>query len=97
MINIGKAIKKTIEVIWKPQCTHDIPPVYLLYFPVVLNNHSVLNGIPQCTEHVPVYCTPPVYCTDIMHGVYILPEDSSRILSDFSFSTYLGFLFLISQ
>ena len=31
-------------------------------------NPSALNDIPQCTEHRPVYCTPPVYCTDIMKG-----------------------------
>ena len=28
----------------------------------VLNTPGVLNDIPQCTEH------PPVYCTDIMQG-----------------------------
>ena len=35
-------------------CTHDIP--------------SVLMISPRCSEHSPLYCTPPVYCTDIMQG-----------------------------
>ena len=37
-----------------PQCTHDIPH----------NTHD----IPWCTEHPLLYCTPPVYCKDIMQG-----------------------------
>ena len=84
MINVGggKVIGKTIEFVWKPQCTehprctHDIrhthygiPPLYSWYPLTVLNtpgvlmiSRGVLNDIPQCTEH------PPVYCTDIMQG-----------------------------
>ena len=37
-----------------PQCVHDIP--------------NSTHDIPQCTEHPLLYCTPPVYCTDIMQG-----------------------------
>ena len=53
-----------------PRCTHGILALYLLntpgvliILPSVLNTPSVLNDIPQCTEHL------PVYCTDIMQGV----------------------------
>ena len=43
MINVGKVIGKTIEFVWKPQCTEH-SPVY-----------SMIST--QCTEHPPVYCT----------------------------------------
>ena len=51
------------------------PHIYPEFLPGVLNAPSVLmisphctHDIPRCTEHPPLFCTPPVYCTYIMQG-----------------------------
>ena len=52
-----------------PRCTHDNPHMHL-------GIPHRTHGIPHCihdipsVEHPQVYCTPLVYCTDIMQGVY---------------------------
>ena len=64
--NVGKVIGKTIEFVWKPQCTHDIPHIHhgisqcTPGIPPHFTEHpSVLSDFPQCTEYLPVYCTLP--------------------------------------
>ena len=49
------------------QCAHDIP--------------HCTHDTPRCTEHSPLYCTPLVYCTDILQGecTHDLKEQVSHI------------------
>ena len=48
------------------------PSVLMVSPSVLMTSPHCTHGIPQCTEHPPVYCAPPVYCTDFMQGVYLL-------------------------
>ena len=51
-----------------PHIYHDIPPC--------------THDIPfRCTQHPPVYCKAPLYCTDIMQGVKLSVSFSSLIFT----------------
>ena len=64
MINnkCGRSLAKQFNLYGNPQCT-ELPSVLMISPTLIMVSPSVLNDIPQCTEH------PLVYCTDFMQGV----------------------------
>ena len=48
---------------------HTMSIVFPMTFPHIYHDTpGVLMKSPQCTEQPPLYCTPQVYCTNIMQG-----------------------------
>ena len=81
MISVGdimstRGMFSTMGFPYKFSCfPNDLPPTFIMISPGVLmispqctEHPQCTHDIPQCTEYHPLYCTPPVYCTDIMQG-----------------------------
>ena len=74
------------------------PTFIMISLSVLMISPSVLNT-PQCTDDIPilyswyppVYCVPPVYCTDFMQGVYLLTNVLSCPVSCHSCSSLMRF------